>query len=336
MSVRDSLLSPTVSKVPMDDRPLTGEVEVKVKVFSRDVSSRLRRRRHLMKKVESDDDDDDDDDGNDDDGDDDNANDAADSDDAEVVVNDDGDVRGLKRDEIPNRDVRSHRSHRNDSAANNDDSQAATNAETDRSHPSAEEEEEEEDEDKQYTYPGARLLRKFSESYINIHGYLASSVCAFGVVANILNVVVLTRPAMVSPVNVLLTALAVFDGVTMVLHFLFAMRFYVLYGTELNPVRNDLTSTQFLLFYAGASVFSHTVSIWITVTLAIFRCVTMSSVVCLLFVVCMFVVVCLLCCLYVCMLCCVLFVVLIVCLLLCCVLFVVLIVCLLLCCVLFV
>lgn len=40
-------------------------------------------------------------------------------------------------------------------------------------------------------------LSRFSECYQIVHGYLAISVCAFGVVANLMNIIVLTRRPMV-------------------------------------------------------------------------------------------------------------------------------------------
>ena len=122
-----------------------------------------------------------------------------------------------------------------------------------------------------YTYPGAGALVAFHESYKNWHGYIATVVCIFGIVANVLNIVVLTRRNMISATNCILTWLAVSDGLTMAAYLPFALRFYVLYGTEQSPVRNSLPATRFMLGYACFSVVVHSVSIWLTVTLAIFR-----------------------------------------------------------------
>ena len=38
-------------------------------------------------------------------------------------------------------------------------------------------------------YAGAKGLKSFSDWYKDYHGYLATIVCAFGIVANILNIV---------------------------------------------------------------------------------------------------------------------------------------------------
>ena len=120
-------------------------------------------------------------------------------------------------------------------------------------------------------YAGAAELQVFNTWYKEIHGFLAVIVCVFGIIANILNIVVLTRKNMISATNCILTGLAVSDGLTMVAYLPFALRFYCLYGTEPNPERNTLSAVRFMLFYACFSVVVHTVSIWLTVTLAVFR-----------------------------------------------------------------
>lgn len=122
-----------------------------------------------------------------------------------------------------------------------------------------------------YHYAGAEDLAAFADWYRPLHGYLAAVVCALGIIANVLNIVVLTRKNMISATNCILTGLAVSDGLTMVAYFPFALRFYCLYGTVPSSERNTLGAMRFLLFYACFSVVVHTVSIWLTVTLAVFR-----------------------------------------------------------------
>lgn len=122
-----------------------------------------------------------------------------------------------------------------------------------------------------FYYPGAKGLQDFGDWYKDYHGYLATVVCAFGILANILNIVVLTRKNMISATNCILTGLAISDGLTMVAYLPFALRFYVLYGVAPSPERNTLGAVRFMLFYACFSVVVHTVSIWLTVTLAVFR-----------------------------------------------------------------
>jgi len=74
-------------------------------------------------------------------------------------------------------------------------------------------------------YPG---LQDFSRRYADIHGYIAAVVCIWGVLANLVNIVVLTRRKMITPTNVLLTWLAVADLLTMATFLPFCLHFYVL------------------------------------------------------------------------------------------------------------
>lgn len=117
----------------------------------------------------------------------------------------------------------------------------------------------------------ASELRDFHDWYKDYHGYLAVAVCLLGCVANVFNIIVLSQKNMSSSTNCILTGLAISDGLTMLAYLPFALRFYVLYGTEMTPERNSLPAVRFLLFYACFSVVVHTVSIWLTVTLATFR-----------------------------------------------------------------
>lgn len=117
----------------------------------------------------------------------------------------------------------------------------------------------------------ASELRDFHNWYKDYHGYLAAGVCTLGCVANALNIIVLSQKTMCSATNCILTGLAISDGLTMLAYLPFALRFYVLYGTEMTPERNSLPAVRFLLFYACFSVAVHTISIWLTVTLATFR-----------------------------------------------------------------
>ncbi|ESO91469.1 hypothetical protein LOTGIDRAFT_105773 [Lottia gigantea] len=115
--------------------------------------------------------------------------------------------------------------------------------------------------------PNATNLELWANWYRHVHGYAAPIVCIFGVVANILNIVVLTRKNMISPTNVILTGLAVSDGLTMAVYFIYAILSHHIYVNRPTP----LTHAQFVMFYAIFSVIAHSISIWLTVALALFR-----------------------------------------------------------------
>jgi len=69
-------------------------------------------------------------------------------------------------------------------------------------------------------------LMQFSALYQRIHGYLSLAACAFGSTSNAMNIAVLTRRALISPTNLLLTALAVADLLTMIFYVPYAAYFY--------------------------------------------------------------------------------------------------------------
>ncbi|KAL4221041.1 G-protein coupled receptor [Mactra antiquata] len=119
--------------------------------------------------------------------------------------------------------------------------------------------------------PESPALRSFETMYKPIHGYLAASVCVFGVIANILNIIVLTRKNMVSSTNIILTGLAISDGLTMAFYFPWALQMYVIHGTVVSSDRDTEGCAKYQLGYAILSVIVHSISIWLTVTLAVFR-----------------------------------------------------------------
>ena len=56
------------------------------------------------------------------------------------------------------------------------------------------------------------FIENASRWYSSIHGWVALIICSFGIVNNILNVVVLTRYEMRTPTNLILAAIAVADA----------------------------------------------------------------------------------------------------------------------------
>lgn len=119
--------------------------------------------------------------------------------------------------------------------------------------------------------PESPALRAFETKYKPIHGYLATIVCVFGVIANVLNIIVLTRKNMVSSTNIILTGLAISDGLTMAFYFPYALQMYVIHGINISPDRDTEGCAKYQMSYAIISVIVHSISIWLTVTLAVFR-----------------------------------------------------------------
>lgn len=115
-------------------------------------------------------------------------------------------------------------------------------------------------------------LWEFYYQYFKIHGYISICVCLFGFLANIANIVVLTRKNMITSTNVILTWLAVADLMTMLDYFPFAMHFYILKDPDLIfPETRGYGWICYLVFHANFSVMCHSTAIWLTICLATFR-----------------------------------------------------------------
>lgn len=115
-------------------------------------------------------------------------------------------------------------------------------------------------------------LQAFSARYSEIHGYIAVAVCLWGTVANMANIIVLTRPKMNSSTNLILMWLAVADLLTMISCLPVNVHFYIMKDPLLPfPSTRTLHWIRYLIFYINFTVACHTVAIWLTITLAIFR-----------------------------------------------------------------
>lgn len=115
-------------------------------------------------------------------------------------------------------------------------------------------------------------LCKLGMAYTEYHGYASVLVCIFGLIANMANVIVLTRKNMISSTNCILTWLAVADLLTMASYFFFALHFYIMRDPEIPA----LTTRSYgwcvmLLIHASFTIVCHTIAIWLTIVLAIFR-----------------------------------------------------------------
>nr|XP_046914042.1 G-protein coupled receptor dmsr-1-like [Dermatophagoides farinae] len=120
------------------------------------------------------------------------------------------------------------------------------------------------------------IFHRLNYEYRNIHGYLSLVVCVFGIIANVLNIIVLTRKNMESPTNTILTGMAVSD--------LLVIASFLPYVIH-NYIRTEVPEEQmynygwavFTLFHAHNTVLFHTISIWLTVLLAVWRFITVRT-----------------------------------------------------------
>lgn len=119
---------------------------------------------------------------------------------------------------------------------------------------------------------GSDMLETFSVSYSIWHGYISLAICAIGIPLNIINIIILTRKNMKTPINFILTCLAVSDMATMLSYVPFAFHFYCHYSAiSISSEKNSWGWMHFLLVYLNVSATAHTISIWLAVALAMIR-----------------------------------------------------------------
>ncbi|XP_049876949.1 G-protein coupled receptor dmsr-1-like isoform X2 [Pectinophora gossypiella] len=112
-------------------------------------------------------------------------------------------------------------------------------------------------------------FRDVVQAYNRIHGYVSLLICTIGVIANTMNVAVLTRRDMAAaPINRLLKWLAVADVFVMLEYVPFAIYKYLVLPEKLDF---PYSWAMYLLFHMHFAQILHTASICLTLSLAIWR-----------------------------------------------------------------
>ncbi|XP_012229943.1 G-protein coupled receptor dmsr-1-like [Linepithema humile] len=114
----------------------------------------------------------------------------------------------------------------------------------------------------------------FYLSYSQIHGWASLLVCIFGSIANLLNIIVLTRREMRSPTNMILTGLAVADLFVMIEYIPYAIHMYLYHRSRKDKFTYGWSV--FVLFHSNFAQVCHTISICLTVTLAVWRYIAVA------------------------------------------------------------
>lgn len=105
--------------------------------------------------------------------------------------------------------------------------------------------------------------------YAKYHGYVSIIICVFGTIANIFNIIVLTKKELAcAPINRILTGLAVADMLLMIEYMSFAYYYYMELPEELNF---PFWGAVFMLFHTHLTQILHTISICLTLALAVWR-----------------------------------------------------------------
>lgn len=113
------------------------------------------------------------------------------------------------------------------------------------------------------------VIRDLATQYKNYHGYASLVVCSFGTFTNMLNIIVLTRQdTKTAPINRILTGLATADVLVMLEYIPFAIyKYLVLPECRIFPYGWAV----FVLFHMHFTQLFHTISIALTLTLAVWR-----------------------------------------------------------------
>lgn len=119
--------------------------------------------------------------------------------------------------------------------------------------------------------PGAL---NFNKAYSRLHGYVALVVCVIGSTTNSINIAVLSRREMTSSTNSILTGLAVADLLVMLEYIPYALHMNIKIGPQVN--KNTYAWAVFVYFHSIFSQVFHTISIWLAVTLAVWRYVAIA------------------------------------------------------------
>ncbi|XP_025084279.1 LOW QUALITY PROTEIN: sex peptide receptor-like [Pomacea canaliculata] len=122
-----------------------------------------------------------------------------------------------------------------------------------------------------------RHLEAYAMWYWGIHGYLSVVICVFGITTNVLNIVILTRGAMRTPINCILTAIAICCLITMSSYIPFALHFYIKSTLVPTSTKYSYGWTVYMAVHSNISVTTHVSSLWLAVFMAIMRYVYLQT-----------------------------------------------------------
>ncbi|XP_059164230.1 G-protein coupled receptor dmsr-1-like [Physella acuta] len=115
-------------------------------------------------------------------------------------------------------------------------------------------------------------LWDFHELFLQVYGYASIVVCIFGILTNVINITVLMAKDMRTATNYLLTFLAISDILTMLPYIPYIFHFYCpLTDPTDTPAKYTYNWILYMLIIVYLFATTHTISIWLAVTLAAFR-----------------------------------------------------------------
>lgn len=119
-------------------------------------------------------------------------------------------------------------------------------------------------------------LLRLCEFYGKLHGWLALTICSCGIVLNLFNIFILHKTKVVSyTTNSILVLISFADSIMMIIYIPFCIHYYIVYSNlhaaRPDPLRDTLFWTTYSIFNIFTSITLHSISIWLTVYLAIYR-----------------------------------------------------------------
>lgn len=120
-------------------------------------------------------------------------------------------------------------------------------------------------------------FHRFAFYYGCIHGYLAFPICLLGICFNVLNVLVLCRREMRSATNFMLSSIAVCHTALMSIYIVYVSHMHLAHPDSCDPQRETYGWAVFTLIYANVTFTVYGLSTWLTVNLALIRCLVIRS-----------------------------------------------------------
>ncbi|XP_078336946.1 G-protein coupled receptor dmsr-1-like [Crassostrea virginica] len=114
-------------------------------------------------------------------------------------------------------------------------------------------------------------LLSIANGYTKFHGYISLVICVCGILTNIVSIVVLNMKELRSSSNFILTLMAICDNVTMALYIPQVLLFYVNNGSDSLSQYLSYNKVIYSLVASQLTLASHNASVWLGVSLTIFR-----------------------------------------------------------------
>lgn len=121
------------------------------------------------------------------------------------------------------------------------------------------------------------VLDAVHSKYRPVHTYLSIVICIVATVCNVCNIVILTRKAMRTPVNMILTAMACCDMIVLFSNLIFTTHWNFVAFVHCYPRHWSYGWALFLIAHAHLSLVGHSSSVWLSGTVSsIFKSVVLK------------------------------------------------------------